>query len=407
MPLTDVAIRAAKPGSKVKKLSDGGGLQLWVMPNGSKHWRLSYRFRGPQKTMALGSYPDMTLLEARKRRTEAKKLLVSDIDPYQQKRLDKLTKTIADTNTFARVSEELLDRLKREGKADITLDKKRWLLGMAMPTIGDRPVSDITAPEILAILKKAEAKDLLETAKRLRSNIGQVFRYAIATGRASIDPTSALRGAIASPRVNHHAAITDPKAFGGLLRAIDAYATWNPATKAGLLLMALLFPRPGELRLAEWDEFDFEKAVWAIPAVRMKMRREHRVPLSRQAIEVLESMKPLSGHLRYVFPAVGNHHRPMSENTLNAALRRLGYSAEEMTSHGFRGTASTLLNESGKWSADAIERALAHVDGNAVRRAYHHGQHWDERVRMAQWWADHLDVLRKGADVVAFKGKTG
>ena len=402
MALSDTAIRAAKPSETIKKLSDGGGLQLWIMPNGSKLWRLAYRFNGKQKLMAFGPYPALTLAEARKRRDEAKAMLVSGQDPYQQKKLDKLTKATSESVTFRIVSEELLLKVKREGKADITLSKKRWLLDMAYPSIGERPIAEITAPEILAVLQKVEASGLYETAKRLRSTIGQVFRFGVATGRVTHDPTFALRGALTAPKVKHRAAITEAKAFGELLRAIDGYETWNPPTKTALLLLAMLFPRPGELRLAEWQEFDFEQAIWSIPARRMKMRREHRVPLPRQAVDLLTTLRSLTGRHSYVFPAVGNHNRPMSENTLNTALRRLGYSQDQMTSHGFRATASTLLNESGKFTPDAIERALAHSENDEVRRAYARGAHWVERVQMAQWWADHLDTLRKGAQIVDF-----
>jgi integrase len=251
------------------------------------------------------------------------------------------------------------------------------------------------------VLRKVEGKGLIETAHRLRATIGEVFRYAIATQRAKNDPTYALRGALQQPVTKHRAAILDPKELGGLLRAIEAFQG-QPTTTTALKLMALLFPRPGELRLAEWKEFDLDKALWTIPASRTKMRREHRVPLPRQALMILRELHSVTGYAALVFPGLRSVKRPISENTLNGALRRMGYTQDEMTSHGFRAAASTLLNESGKFSADAIERALAHQDADAIRRAYARGEHWQERVTMAQWWADHLDSLRDGAKVLPF-----
>ena len=266
------------------------------------------------------------------------------------------------------------------------------------------PVLEITPLEVLAELRKVEAKGLHETAKRMRSAYGEVFRYAVMTAKATQDPTSALRGALTIPIVKHRAAITDPKELGALLRAIDGFSG-QPTTIAALKLMALLFPRPGELRLAEWPEFDLSSAVWAIPASRTKMRREHRVPLSRQAIQVLENLFPFTEHSALVFPGLQSATKPISENTMNLALRRLGYTKDEATSHGFRATASSLLNESGKWSADVIERALGHQDADAVRRAYARSEYWKERVEMNQWWADYLDALREGGRFTPFLPK--
>jgi integrase len=262
--------------------------------------------------------------------------------------------------------------------------------------LGKRPIAEISPPEVLALLQGIENRGNLETAKRLRGTVGAIFRYAIATARATNDPTLALRGAISAPRVKHRAAITDPVAFGALLRAIDGFQGQR-STVAALKLLPLVFTRPGELRMAEWAEFDLENAVWTVPAARTKMRREHRVPLARQALGILEWLRPLTGEGRLVFPGTRTATRPISENTLNAALRRLGYSQDEVTSHGFRATASTLLNESGRFSADTIERALAHQDPGPVRRAYARGLFWQERVEMAQWWADQLDAW-KGLD---------
>lgn len=404
MPLTDLAIRAAKPAESLKKISDGGGLQLWIMPTGSKLWRLAYRFGGKQRKLSIGSYPDITLEAARKARSKARELLASGNDPGQQKKIDAASKAISQANTFEAIAAELLAKKKREGKASATIGKREWLYDMAQRSLGKRAVAEITAPEVLAVLRGVESSGRLETAHRLRSAIGEVFRYAISTARATNDPTFALRGALTAVKTKHRAAIVDAKGFGQLLRAIDD-CDGQPTTRAALQLMALLFPRPGELRMAEWTEFDFASATWTIPASRMKMRRVHKVPLPKQALPILSQLKPHTGDGALVFPSLRSVKRPISENTLNAALRRLGFSKDEMTAHGFRASASTMLNESGKWSPDAIERALAHQDGDEIRRAYARGEHWAERVAMAQWWADHLDTIREGAKVLRLRGK--
>ncbi len=404
MPLTDTAIRNAKPSDKLIKLSDGDGLQLWITPLGSKLWRLAYRFGDKQKKLSIGTYPEISLADAREARKAAKKLLASGIDLGQQKRLDKLASVQTNANTFEIIAAELLDKKRKEGKASNTIGKREWLYGLASEAFRKRPVLEITPLEVLAELRKVEAKGLHETAKRMRSAYGEVFRYAVMTARATNDPTSALRGALVAPTVKHRAAITDPIALGGLLRAIEAFKG-QQTTVAALKLMALLYPRPGELRQAHWSEFDLANAVWTIPAARMKMRREHRVPLSRQAVQVLVDLQPYTGHCELVFPGLQSSRRSMSENTLNVALRRMGYGPDEATSHGFRATASTLLNESGKWSPDVIERALAHQERDAVRRAYSRAEYWQERTLMNQWWADHLDLLRNGAKILPFAGE--
>lgn len=402
MPLTDTAIRNAKPGEKIIKLSDGGGLQLWVMPNGSKLWNLAYRdLLRKQRKLSFGIYPGVGLADARKKRDEAKALLASGIDPGQQKRLDKLTKAISTATTFRAVAEEYLDKQKREGRSETTITKNRYLLEQAFPAIGDRPVAEIKAAEILAILKGLEKRGILHAAKRVRGIIGAVFRYAIVNQKAESDPSAHLKGAIIAPKVKNRAAILDPVALGAFLRAVDLF-DGQLTTKAALRLLPLVFTRPGELRMAEWREFDLANALWVIPAARTKMRRDHEVPLARQAVAILTELHALTGRGRLVFPGLRTVERPISENTLNASMRRMGYSNEDVTAHGFRATASTLLNQSGKFSPDAIERALAHQDPDAVRRAYNRGAYWQERVDMAQWWADHLDMLRKGGEVVAF-----
>jgi integrase len=401
MPLTDVQIRNAKAAPGTVKLSDGGGLQLWIMPNGSKLWRIAYRFAGKQLLMAVGNYPAIPLAAAREKRDATKALLARGINPMDQKRRDDQASAESRANTFAVLAAELLDKKRREGKASATIGKREWLYGFAAKELGPRPIRDISAADVLAVLRKVEGKGLIATAHRLRATIGEVFRYAIATARAENDPTYALRGALQASKPKHRAAILDPQELGGLLRAIESFQG-QPTTTAALKLMALLFPRPGELRLAEWKEFDLANAVWAIPASRTKMRREHRVPLPRQAVAILEALHPVTGFAALVFPGLRSPKRAISENTLNGALRRMGYAQDEMTAHGFRAAASTLLNESGRFSADAIERALAHQDSDAIRRAYARGAHWQERVGMMQWWADHLDTLRNGAKVLPF-----
>lgn len=396
--LTDVKVRTAKPREAVWKLSDGGGLQLWITPAGGKHWKLAYRFDGKQLKLSVGQYPVTSLADARDRREEAKKLLARGIDPSAHGKVQKATAAVTAATTFKLVAEELVEKKRREDRAEATLTKTAWLLGFAYPSLGNMPISEITAPQVLDVLRKVEARGRLESARRLRSVMGEVFRYAIATARAEGDPTAALRGALVTPKVKHRAAVTDRAAFGAMLRAIDGY-DGQPVTKHALQLMALLFPRPGELRMAAWDEFDIPNAVWTIPAERTKMRRAHRVPLPKQALAILAALKTETGQGPLAFPSVRSAHRPISENTTNAALRRLGYSVDEATSHGFRATASTLLNECGLWSADVIERALAHVEKDDVRRAYARGEHWDERVKMAQWWADELDAMRSERSV--------
>ena len=400
MPLSDAACRAAKPtAAAIKKLSDGRGLQLWVHPNGSKLWRLAYRFGRKQKLLSLGLYPTVSLSDARDEREKAKKLLVKGIDPSEERKSAK-AEQLATLVTFRSIAEELLALQTRNCRAGVTVEKTKWLLEFAYPTLGNKRVTEIRPPEILNILRSVESRGCYETARRLRSTIGRVFRFAAATGRAESDPTYALKGTLATPPAKSHAAITDAKAFGALLRAIDGFDGQH-TTLAGLKLMALLFPRPGELRAAEWTEFDTEKAIWKIPAERTKLRRAHKVPLSRQALDVLSDLRRDTGHGRLAFPSVRTITKSISENTLNAALRRLGYGNDEATSHGFRASAATLLNETGRWNADEIERQLAHIERNDVRRAYARGEHWDERVRMMQWWADHLDHLKQVGKIIS------
>lgn len=398
MSLTDARCRSEKPGETRKKLSDGQGLQLWVQPNGKKLWQLVYQFQGSQRQIALGPYPDVSLSEARDLREQARESLRDGIDPATRRpsKTPPQVTAIGDGETFREVAAEYLEKRRRENLAGVTMTKKEWLIGLALPDLGDKACRKIRPVDVLRVLQELEARDCFETARRLRGTIGAVFRYAVITDRADSDPTPALRGAIATPKVVSRAAITSAPKFGELLRAIHSF-DGQPTTVAALKLMALLFPRPGELRLASWSEFDLKKSLWIIPAERTKMRREHHVPLPKQAIAVIRSLKEVTGHREILFPGLITRDKPISENTMNVALRRLGFGQEEMTSHGFRASASTLLNESGKWSHDAIERQLAHIDKNAVRRAYARGQFWEERVAMMSWWADYIDQLRGAA----------
>ncbi|QFT76016.1 integrase arm-type DNA-binding domain-containing protein [Erythrobacter sp. THAF29] len=393
MALTDTAIRNAKPGEKPRKMFDERGLFLLVQPSGGKLWRLKYRYLGKEKKLSLGRYPDVSLKVARERRDEARTLLANGADPASVKAQLSHEKREASENTFGKIADEYVDKIEKEGRAAVTIKKTRWLLSLMAGDLGGRPITEITAAELLSTLQKVEAKGHHETARRMRSLSGRVFRYAVATSRATADPSGLLRGALITPTVKHHSAIVDPKQVGELLRAIDGFSG-QPLTCLALRLTPHVFVRPGELRRAEWEEFDLQKSIWTISADKMKMRDPHMVPLSQQAKDILEAARVISAGQRYVFSSLYPGNRPMSENTINAALRRMGYSGSEMTAHGFRAMASTLLNESGKWSADAIERALAHKDTNAVRGIYHRGRHWRERVEMAQWWSDYLDELK-------------
>jgi integrase len=405
MALTDFACRNAKAQPKRRKLSDMDGLQLWIYPNGRKFWRLAYRFHGKQKVLALGRYPDTSLLDARAEREKARAMLREGNDPSHKRVLAKIERNLPG-DSFEVVAKEYIEKMRREGRAAVTLGKVEWVLSFALPVLGPMPVRSIRPVEVLAVLRNVEGRGRYETARRLRSTIGAVCRYAVATARADVDPTIALKGALTAPTVKSRAAVTDPKAFGALLRAVDGF-TGQKTTRAGLQLMALLFPRPGELRAAKWTEFDLDAAIWTIPAERTKMRRVHRVPLSRQAVAILRDLHPLTSVSEYVLHSAWTIRRPLCENTLNMALRRLGYSQDEATSHGFRASAATLLNEAGMWNADAIERQLGHIEGNDVRRAYTRGEHWDERVKMMGWWANFLDQLRVVGKVLPIHAELG
>jgi len=392
-------VTSARPREREYKLTDGAGLYLLVKPNGRKLWRLNYAYLGKQRTLSFGAWPDVGLADARERRDEARKLIAAGLDPSHEAKLADARAMLSEENSFKLVAEEWVAKQEREGMSEVTLSKIRWLLAKAYPRIGSRPVAKITPQEVLAVLRSIEATGRYESARRMRSVLGRVFRYAIATTRAEMDPSRDLRGALTVPKAKHLAAITTPKGAGELMRAIEGY-TGHAITLFGLRLSAHLFVRPGELRQAEWSEFDFDRSVWNIPEQKMKMRRPHRVPLSTQVIALFEQLWELTGTGRYCFPSFRSPLRPMSENTVNAALRALGFSQEEMTAHGFRAMAATLLNETGKFNPDAIERQLAHMETNAIRRAYTRGEYWDERVRMMQYWSDQLDEMRDGARVL-------
>lgn len=393
------AVVNAKPRAKAYKLADERGLYLLVKPDGARWWRFDYRRPGNKKrnTLSLGTYPDVPLKKARERRDEARRLLAESIDPGDKRKAE----TQAGAETFEAIAREWYIKHSPKWKPSHGNKIIRRLERDVFPWIGDKSVTNLAAPDVLGVLRRIDARGARETSHRAHQNIGQVFRYAVATGRATVDPTPMLRGAIPPAVKTHFATITEPNRVGELLRAIDHYAGYY-VTRAALQLAPLVFVRPGELRQAEWTEFDLEGAEWRIPASRMKMGAPHIVPLARQAIAIMRDLHPLTGRGRYVFPSLRSRERAMSENTVNAALRRLGYEQGSMTGHGFRSLASTLLNEQG-WHPDAIERQLAHAERNAVRAAYNYAEHLPTRRKMMQAWADYLDSLRvSSTKVISF-----
>ena len=392
MSLTHFDIRNAKPAEKPYKLSDGGGLFLLVQTNGSMLWRLKYRFFGKERLLSFGVYPLVSLAAVREKRDAAKKVLESGKDPAAEKKIERLVSQAAARNTFGLIAAEHIEKLKAEGMAKITVEKNRWLLEDLAKPFANRPIADITAAEILDLVKRVEKSGRRETARRLRGVIGAVFRLAIVTLRATSDPTYALRGALLRPNVKSRAAITDEKKLGALLRAIDEFDGWT-TLRAAMKFCALTFARPGEVRGATRAEINFDKSVWRIAAERTKMRRPHDIPLSRQAIEVLKEIWPASEFGELIFPSLISFKKALSENAINSALRRMGFSQEEMSAHGFRSSASTILNENG-FNPDVIEAALGHQSENAVRRAYNRAIYWPERVALMQKWADMLDEFK-------------
>ncbi len=392
MPLSDAHVRNAKPAAAAYKKADGGGLYLLVNPTGGRLWRLDYRFLGKRRTLALGAYPDVSLSDARARRETAKGLIADGIDPGEQKRLDKIAAQRMEENTFGSVVADYLDRLKESGAAEQTIVKNRWLLEKLAKPLIPRPIAKITAPEILHLLQHVESSGRLESARRLRSTIGDVFRLAVKTLRAPTDPTYALRGATKAPVVESHPAIVNEARLGWLMRSIDDYDGW-PTLRSAMLFTALTACRPGEVRKAEWSEIDLSQRTWIIPEERTKMRKQHYVPLSDQSVVVLTEIQRFSGAYRLVFPSIRSNDRPLSENAMNAGLQRIGVAKEEHVPHGFRSSFSTIMNER-REDGEVIELCLAHTGKDKVRSIYNRAARWPERVAMMQRWADLLDEFR-------------
>lgn len=403
MALTDTFAKNLKPSGKMAgdKHSDGGGMYLLVKPGG-KYWRMDYRHADKRKTLALGVYPALSLAKARKLRDKAREQLAEGVDPGNTKREDKRAKTAAAANTFRAVAEQWLQATAAK-RAPVTQDKvSTWLRKDVLPFIGNTPISSIGPRDVLTVVRKMEARGALDSAKRIHQLCGQVFRFAVAEGSAERDVTADLRGALQYAEKKNYAAITEPAALGALLRSIHAYSG-HPVTVAALKLTPLVFVRPGELRKAEWTEIDLGAAEWRIPGAKMKMKLDHVVPLARQAVELLRELHPITGHGRYVFPSLRTGERPMSENTVNAALRGMGYSSEMHTAHGFRATARTIMDEVLGERVDLIEHQLSHAVKDANGRAYNRTAHLPARKEMMQRWSDYLDKLRIGADVIQFK----
>ncbi|WP_429886196.1 tyrosine-type recombinase/integrase [Geoalkalibacter halelectricus] len=391
--LTDLQISRAKPQEKQKTLFDGGGLYLLITPAGGKLWRFKYRFSGKEKILAFGAYPEISLGEARQRREEARKHLANGVDPGEIKKSLQAATVARLEEGFEVIAREWHGKFASSWSTSHAATTLRRLEADVFPVIGDRPLADIKAPELLAMLRRVEARGALETAHRIRTICGQVFRYAIATGRADRDPAADLKGALPPYKPRHLSAITDPAKVGDLLRAIDGYQG-SFVVKSALQLAPLVFVRPGELRQAQWAELDLDRAEWNIPAERMKIKKAHGVPLSGQAVAILRELKALTGRSRYLFPSARSNARPLSDNALNAALRRMGFEKDEMTTHGFRALARTILDEVLGFRPEIIEHQLAHVVKDPLGRAYNRTTHLGERKRMMQDWADYLDRLK-------------
>lgn len=404
-PLSETKVRNAKPEKTPYKLFDGQGLFLLVTPSGGKLWQLKYRFDNKEKKLSLGSYPAIAMADARKKRDEARRYISNGVDPGAIRKAQKEAKTQA-KETFEVIAREWHWKFKptwTEGHAVTIMSRLERDL---FPWIGSIPINDVKATRLLAVLRRIEDRGALETAHRVRTIAGQVFRYAVSTGRAERDPSADLKGALPQPPEKHHAAITDPKEVGALLRAIDGYQG-HYVVKCAMRLAPLFFVRPGELRHAEWSEIDLDEAQWSIPADKMKMKQAHIVPLCKQALEILKELKQLTGASRYVFPSGRTFARPMSENAILAALRRMGYDTSTMTGHGFRAMARTILDEVLQVRVDLIEHQLAHAVRDPLGRAYNRTAHLSDRWQMMQKWADYLDGLKAGAVVVPFKKVEG
>lgn len=390
--LSDIQVVKAKQKDKPYKLADGEGLFLLVTPTGGKLWRLKYRYDGKEKLLSFGSYPELSLADARQRRDNAKKLVANGVDPGEMKKAQKAAKVELIENCFETVAREWITKFSSKwSKVHATTIMDR-LEKDVFPYMGSRPVMEIKPPELLAVLRRIESRGALDTAHRIRNHCGQVFRYAVATGRAERDPSRDLQGALPPVKYGHRAALTDPKALTQLLRAVEDYQG-SFVVKCAMQLLPMLFTRPGELRHMEWSELDFDAAQWNIPAEKMKMNQAHIVPLSKQALHVLNELKPLTDHSKYAFPCHRSPLRCMSDNAINAALRRMGFEKSEVTAHGFRATARTMLHEILQFSPDAIEAQLAHAVPDRLGRAYNRTQHLQERKKMMQLWADYLTGL--------------
>jgi integrase len=408
LPLTDVKVQKCKPRDEPFRMADGGGLYVLVNPVGSKLWRMDYRLLGKRRTLAVGAYPALSLVDARARRDEAKKHIANGRDPVREKRVARDAAVVAADDTFEKVADDFLTKIEKDGLDPETISKNRWMLGFAIEVFGKTPITAVTPADCLVALRRIEKRGNYDTATRTRSTIGRVFRYAIADGgRAERDVTADLRGALITPTVTHHPGLIDPDKVGGLLRSFDGYGG-KASTRLALRIAPHIFLRPVELRFMPWMEcpdLDAPNPAWRIPAERMKKKkrktpREHVVPLSRQVVDMLRELKAITGHGKYLFPSPRTPKKPIIEVTLNAALRRMGYGADEQTTHGLRTTASTLLNESERFQEDWIERQLHHVDENKVRGAYNAAQGLTSRRDMMQWWSDYLDSLRDTAGLL-------
>lgn len=400
MALTDTACKQAKPTGKTCRMFDGGGLYLEVSPAGGKWWRLKYRFDHKEKRLSLGTYPDVSLRDARERRDEARKLLANVIDPGDNRKALKASRAEQVANTFEVLAREWYEKHKATWSPSYSKPLMSLFERDIFPWLGSRPVAEVQPPELLAVLRRIENRRALETAHRARSNCGQVFRYAIATGRAERDPSADLRGALAPALGKHLAAVTDPADVGPLLRVLDGY-DGSPVVAAALRLAPLVFVRPGELRTAEWDAIDLDKAEWAFTA--SKTKTQHIVPLAPQAVAVLRDLQPLTGNGRYVFPCATTNARPMSNNAILAAMRRLGIPTTEMCGHGFRAMARTLLDEVLNFRPEVIEQQLAHAVRDPLGRAYNRTAHLTERRKMMAMWADYLDKLKADVKVIPMR----
>ena len=411
-PLTDIQVKNAKPQDKDITLFDGGGLYLLIgkqkydatgksLP-ASKLWRMKYRYDGKERLLSFGAYPTLSLADARQRREDAKKLLANGVDPGEMKKSLKQARVELEENSFEIVAREWHSKFSGQwsaGHAGTIMDR---LTRDVFPWLGAKPVSEVKPVDILAVLRRVEGRGALETAHRIRTICGQVLRYAVATGRAERDAAADLRGALPPVQERHHAALTDPKEVADLLRAIDGFkGTFH--VKCALKLAPMLFVRPGELRQMEWAEIDFEAERWNLPAAKMKMKTAHIVPLPRQAIDILKDLQPLTGYGKYVFPCHRSPLRPMTNNAINAALRRMGYTSDDQTGHGFRAMARTILDEVLQVRPDFIEHQLAHAVKDPNGRAYNRTAHLSERKKMMQLWADYLDGLKAGAKVIPLK----